>query len=116
MSRLHLCCERMVQCLVFLVIVLRAMSVAAAPCLVPSSSHPTVQAAVIDARCATVNVAAGTYTELVTINRSVMIRGDGQDSTVIDGSGAGPVFTINSGTVMIRAWRIRTGETRVLFA
>src|SRR3989442_1751580 len=85
-----------------LLVVLGAIPVAATPCDVPSSAYPTIQAAVDDATCVIINVAAGTYTEHVVINRDVMIRGEGQESTVVDGSSSGKVFTINSGTVTIR--------------
>jgi hypothetical protein len=57
---------------------------------------------------------AGIYYELVTINRSVTIRGEGQESTVIDGAGRGPVFTINSGTVTIKNVTIRNGVRKAL--
>jgi nitrous oxidase accessory protein NosD len=77
---------------------------------VPSSTYPTIQAAVNDATCATINVAAGTYTELVTINRNVTIRGDGQDVTFVDGSGSGRVFEISQGTVTIKGVTIQHGN------
>src|SRR5206468_1323853 len=50
-----------------LLVVLEAITVAAAPCHVPSSAYPAIQAAVNDATCATIPVAAGTYTEQLTI-------------------------------------------------
>jgi hypothetical protein len=77
---------------------------------VPSSTYPTIQAAVNDATCATINVAAGTYTELVTINRNVTIRGDGQDVTFVDGSGSGRVFEISQVTVTIKGVTIQHGN------
>ena len=48
-----------------LLVVLGALPASAAPCHVPSSVYPTIQAAVNDVTCATINVAAGTYTENV---------------------------------------------------
>jgi len=81
----------------------------AGPCRVPSNAYPTIQAAVNDATCATINVAAGTYTEHVTIARDVTIRGAGQDSTVIDGGGSGTVLTVASGTVTLRSVTIQHG-------
>src|SRR6266571_1450822 len=59
-----------------LLVVLGAVPVAAAPCDVPSSAYPTIQAAVDDATCVIINVAAGTYTEHVAIDHNVMIRGE----------------------------------------
>jgi nitrous oxidase accessory protein NosD len=103
----------MLNCLVLLGllgIVLRAMPVAAAPCRVPSSAYPTIQAAVNDPTCATINVAAGTYVEHVTIGRDVTLRGDGQDVTVVDGSGSGQVFVISQGTVTITGVTIQHGN------
>src|SRR5262245_48650072 len=47
----------------------------AGPCLVPSNAFFSIQAAVDNATCATINVAAGTYPERVAIARDVMIRG-----------------------------------------
>jgi nitrous oxidase accessory protein NosD len=83
---------------------------AAAPCQVPSSAYPTIQAAVNDAACVTILVAAGTYTEHVTISRDVTLRGEGKESTVVDGSGSrGSVFTITSGTVTIPGVTIQHG-------
>ena len=42
----------------------------------------------------TVNVAGGTYTENVHIDKSLNVKGAGSSSTVVDGSQAGSVFTI----------------------
>jgi hypothetical protein len=47
---------------------------ALAVCTVPGS-HPTIQSAVNDPTCATINVAAGTYNEQVQINRTLTLRG-----------------------------------------
>jgi predicted outer membrane repeat protein len=87
---------------------------AVAPCHVPSSAYPAVQTAVNDPICATIQVAAGIYYELVTINRSVTIRGEGQENTVVDGAGRGPVFTIDSGTVTLANVTIRNGVRKAL--
>jgi hypothetical protein len=86
---------------------------AAAPCRVPSSTYPTIQAAVNDTTCATINVAAGTYDEHVTIGRDVTIRGDGQESTIIDGGGHGSVVTITRGTVTITGVTIQHGAAEL---
>ncbi len=116
MRRLPLCGKRMLNGLVWLGllgIALRAMPVAAAPCHVPSSTYPTIQAAVNDPTCAAINVAAGTYPEHITIGRDVTLRGDGQDSTIIDGGGSGTVVTITGGTVTITGVTIQHGDARV---
>src|SRR5688572_16085545 len=60
-----------------LLVVMRAstpVALAAGPCNVPVD-HATIQAAVDDANCTTINVAGGTYNEHVTIGRSITISG-----------------------------------------
>lgn len=42
-------------------------------------------------------VAAGTYSELLTLDKSVTILGDSTAVTTVDGGGHGPIITINSG-------------------
>ena len=101
-----------------LLVLLGAIPASAARCRVPSSAYPTIQAAVDNATCATINVAAGTYHENVVINHDVTIRGEeseeseegeGQESTIVDGSGSGTVFTITSGKVTIKNVTIQNG-------
>jgi hypothetical protein len=69
-------------------------------CSVPGD-HSTIQAAVDDAACETVNVGAGTYTENVTIiSRTLTIQGQGVDMTIVDGNASGSVFSISGGAVV----------------
>jgi predicted outer membrane repeat protein len=63
-------------------------------CDVPTGTHPTIQSAVDDAACDTVNLTAALYTENVTIGRSVTIQGQGMANTTVDGNASGAVFTI----------------------
>lgn len=70
-----------------------------AVCDVPSVTHPFIQAAVDDATCETINLAAGTFNEDVTISRTVTIQGQGAGLTFEEGSG-GPVFLIEAGGVV----------------
>ena len=94
----------------WLLVLLGAQPAAAAPCHVPSSNYPTIQAAVNDATCDAINVAAGTFTEHVTIDRDVTMRGEGEDRTIVDGSSSGTVVTITSGTVTIKGVTIQNGS------
>jgi hypothetical protein len=75
---------------------------AAAPCKVPSTAYPTIQAAVNDVTCATIHVAAGTYVELVTIACDVTLRGAGEDSTALDGGVA--ARSSGSSVARSRSW------------
>ena len=49
------------------------------------AGYASIQAAVNDAGCATITVAAGTYQENITIARAVTISGAGAGSTIVDG-------------------------------
>jgi len=69
------------------------------PCHVPGD-YATIQAAIDESTCATINLAAGTYEEDITISRDVTIGGAGEDQTVIDGGDNGRVVTINGNPVV----------------
>lgn len=82
-----------------------------------SADYQTIQAAVNDPNCATINVAAGVYRESVTIGRSVTIIGAGDKLTFVDGGfnqTCCTVFTIwTNGNVTLRRLTIRNGSDRV---
>ncbi len=59
------------------------------------ANYTTIQAAVNDSGCATINVAAGTYAENVTIRRGVTINGAMTGTTIVDGNNAASVFNIH---------------------
>jgi hypothetical protein len=60
---------------------------ALAICSVPSGTYPTIQSAVNDVNCFTINVGSGTYNEQVAVTRSdVTITGAGAGSTIIQPS------------------------------
>ncbi len=61
-------------------------------------THTTIQAAVNAAPAgATIAIRAGTYTENVTIGKSLTLVGAGPESTEIDGGGTGPVLVVGGG-------------------
>lgn len=81
-----------------------------------SADYQTIQAAVNDLNCVTINVAAGVYRESITIRRSVTIIGAGDKLTFVDG-GFSPtcctVFTLlTNGEVILRRLTIRNGSDR----
>ncbi len=55
----------------------------------------------------TVYVFSGLYNETIFINKSISIRGQQQDSTIIDGHNNGSVITVSSEQVTIRRFTIR---------
>ncbi|HEV8117342.1 MAG TPA: right-handed parallel beta-helix repeat-containing protein [Thermoanaerobaculia bacterium] len=54
----------------------------AATCNVPSGTYPTIQSAVNDLNCSTINVAAGTFAEQVTIGRTLKLVGAGPKTVI----------------------------------
>jgi hypothetical protein len=75
----------------------------AIPCDVPTAPYPTVAAALRDANCATVRLAAGTYPENVSLVRDVVLQGAGSGTTSLAGhlavSGATTDVTLAAMTV-----------------
>ena len=65
-------------------------------CSVPSAPHPSIQAAVDDAACTEIVMAAQVLTESVTVTRSLMLRGDSSTTTVIRGQ-----VTVTGGTTEV---------------
>jgi hypothetical protein len=68
-------------------------------CEVPGD-YSTIQAAVDAAACETVNVGIGTYTETITISRTVTIQGQGTLNSQVDGNASGSVFSIRGGAIV----------------
>lgn len=54
-------------------------------CAVPAASHPTVGAALRDGACTTIQLAAGSYRENVTVERDVVLQGAGSGASVLEG-------------------------------
>lgn len=73
-----------------------------ATCVVPSQ-RPTIQEAVDDPTCTTIQIQAGAFEEIVTIDRSLTMAGAGTDLTTITGqvviTGTGVVVLITDLTI-----------------
>jgi hypothetical protein len=79
--------------------------------------YATIQAAVDDAQCGTIQVPAGSYAEAVVIDRDLSIVGAGADVTIVDAGGAGSVFFIVQGVkVSLSGLTITGGRGSELFA
>jgi hypothetical protein len=98
----------------------------AATCAVPSLAYPTIQSAVDDPTCTTINVAPGLYTENVSINRSLTLNGAQAGQTVAmrisggaaestlqgaDPIGSTPVILINASNVTVDGFTIKNSVT-----
>ena len=86
----------------------------------PKTFH-TIQAAVNIARpCDTIYVAPGTYKEHIKIDKSLVIKGSGETSTIVDGSKTGRVFEIGSTnrsiTVTLSDIKIQNGLQLIIMA
>ncbi len=58
-----------------------------------------------------IQIAAGTYTERITVTKSLVLQGAGAGQTVLDASRSGRVVLVNSGlTVTLRGLTIRNGQ------
>jgi hypothetical protein len=72
----------------------RTRLVFANSCKVPAS-YPTIQSAIDDLTCDTINVASGVYTETLLISRNIAISGAGPEQTIVNGDHAGRPVTVN---------------------
>jgi hypothetical protein len=103
-----------------------ARTLGAATCSVPSVSYPTIQSAVDDSSCATINVAPGLYAENVSIARSLTlngaqagmptagrISGSPAESTVQGANltGSMPVILINAAHVTVDGFTLKNSVT-----
>lgn len=68
-------------------------------CDVPGD-YSTIQAAVNDPACETINLGASTFHENVSVARAVTIQGQGAANTRVDGSASGSVFCITASAVV----------------
>jgi hypothetical protein len=104
-----------------------AAAVQAATCTVPSGAYPTIQSAVNDVSCATINVLPGTYNENVVVARSCEINGakagnndfatrsaNPAGESIVNGAapaGAVAVFSISASDVTIDGFTIKDSVT-----
>lgn len=72
-----------------------------------SSNYTSIQPAIDDAEPGdTILVQSGTYTELLTIDKTLTLKGDGKDTTKIDGNDMGDVVNITANWVNITGFTI----------
>jgi hypothetical protein len=88
--------------------------VGASACEVPGDTYPTIQSAVDDPSCQTIQL-VGNSTESVTIDRNLTITGAGLDNEpIVNGESGTPVFTILPGnTVIFEVFQVAGGDASV---
>lgn len=78
--------------LTFAGLALSAVSATGPVCTVDNgglgADYTTIGAAVADANCETIQIAAGNYSENITIDRDLVLQGAGAAATIIDGNGS----------------------------
>jgi predicted outer membrane repeat protein len=80
-------------------------------CNVPSGSYPTIQSAVNDTNCQTVELSPQNYNENVVVNRSVTVNGSSPATTIVNGQLLQRVFRIGaSSTVTITNLTMTNGQ------
>jgi parallel beta-helix repeat protein len=73
--------------------------------------YPTIQEAVDNADPgATILVRKGEYPENTIVGKSLTLEGEDRETTVIDGSGSGPVVNIMAGQVVMSGFTVRNGD------
>jgi hypothetical protein len=99
----------LIAAIVLLVLIVQTEAMALT-CNVPSTSYSTIQSAVDDGTCGTINVTAGTYNENIVISRALTLKGAGSASTFINGVGPGSsiavLYITAAGNVALRAFTI----------
>lgn len=73
------------------------------------ADYTTIQAAIADANCLTIVVAAGAYNERVTISRNVTINGAGPAYTTVNGGNSGTVIAIYNAAVSLSGITVAGG-------
>ena len=76
------------------------------------SQYPTIQAAVYSAVAGdTIQVAPGIYYEHIFVNISLTVLGADPQTTIVDGTGNGTVFTLDGSNIYISGFTIRNAGT-----
>ena len=81
--------------------------------VIPGGSIQSAINAAFDAGGGTVHVAAGNYTELISLRNNVVVQGAGAADTIIDGNSTGPVVTASYGvdsTAILEDFTITNGS------
>lgn len=60
-----------------------------------------------------VRIATGTYRENITINKSLVLQGEGRNTTIINGSGHGNVVYISANNVKLNGLKITNGNNGI---
>ncbi|MBI5470136.1 right-handed parallel beta-helix repeat-containing protein [Candidatus Kaiserbacteria bacterium] len=114
----------LISLIAFALLAYAGVTLAAGPtCSVPGD-YATIQDAINDAGCTTINVAAGTYAENITLNRSVNLKGaqNGVDargrvaseSIIAPVSGAGITLVTGSAGATVDGFTISGGAQSIL--
>ncbi len=75
------------------------------------ANFTSIQAAINDATCDTINIVAGNFVESLTITRNVVLIGAGVTSTLINGNGITRTLNVNAGVVSARGIAFVNGKS-----
>lgn len=90
--------------------ILALPSARAMACQVPGD-HASIQSAVNDFSCDTIEIGAGTFNENIAIAREIVISGSGTGMTTVNGGGANSVFDISAAIIVrLENMTIANGE------
>ena len=79
-----------------------------------NNAYSKIQSAVdVAGEGATIEIRAGAYNENVIINKSLTLRGEGKDTTIIDGGGSGNVIYITANHVTISGLKVTNGDNGI---